>query len=95
MMNNSALTDEILGEAIEQMSNPTFDSHEIIRHLMRRHPREYATDLHMTAGQDPIQTLHATIGRRLTSFGVIEKTGSVKSMNVRGEVSDNEGWRKR
>jgi hypothetical protein len=95
MTTNNALTDEILNEAIEDMTAPTFDSHCVIRQLMKRHPREYATDLHVTAGQDPILTLHATIGSRLSSFEMIEKTRKVKSMNVRGEETENQEWRRK
>jgi hypothetical protein len=95
MTTNSALTDEILTDAIEGMTTPIFDSHCVIRQVMKRHPREYATGLHGTAGQDPILTLHATIGSRLSSFETIEKTRKVKSVNVRGEEADNQEWRRK
>jgi hypothetical protein len=88
------ITDEILGEAVQHMP-PTFDSHDVIRDLMRHWPREYASDLCASVGADPILTLHSTIGTRLSSFDTIEKAKKVKSMNVRGEYNENQEWRKK
>jgi hypothetical protein len=88
------ITDEILGEAVQHMP-PTFDSHAVIRDLMHHWPRAYASDLSASVGDDPIRSLHSTIGTRLSSFDTIEKTKKVKSMDVRGEDAENQEWRKK
>jgi hypothetical protein len=63
---------------------------------MRRWPRAYANDLCASVGDDPILSLHSTIGTRLSSFDTIEKTKKVKSKNVRGEDdTENQEWHKK
>ncbi|HYO68272.1 MAG TPA: hypothetical protein VEU33_19545 [Archangium sp.] len=76
--------------------NDTFDSHEVIRHIMRAYPKEYVRELYSRVLlPDPILTTHAEIGRALGRLEMIEKTNRVDSRNVRGEMdTENQGWRK-
>lgn len=88
------VTDDILREAIA--AQPVdFDSHAVIRQIMRLAPRAYADDLAATNGDDPIRAYHASIGRRLLQRTDIEATRKARSRNVRGENTANQGWRKK
>lgn len=55
-------------------------------------------DLYSFVAQpDPIQSLHASIGKRLLGIDSIEKAGTDKlqSANVRGNETDNQKWRRK
>lgn len=93
MTTTNSLTDQMISQSIERMDQ-TFDSHALIRDLMRNWPRAYATDLDASIGDDPIRVLHSAIGTRLLSFDTIVKTRKVDSPNVRGETTENQEWRK-
>jgi hypothetical protein len=73
-----------------------FDSHDFIFEMMRRFPREYTNSLYeCRRSKDPIQTLHAKIGRKLLEFGdLIRKAERSSSRNVRGLPSGNQHWEK-
>lgn len=83
--------DVVIGNMDEE-----FDSHDFIFEMMRRFPREYTHALfECRRSKDPIQTLHAKIGRKLLDFrGRIRKTRRKHSRNVRGLHSDNQYWQK-
>jgi hypothetical protein len=88
------LTDEILQAAIAKLP-ATFDTHAVIREVMNIEPRLYADDLHAASGNDPILSLHSSIGSRLARFENLEKTRKVNSPNVRGEDTENQEWSKK
>lgn len=73
-----------------------FDSHDFIFEMMRRFPREYTYSLYeCRRAKDPIQTLHAKIGRKLSDFKHrIRKVRRSSSRNVRGLPSENQHWQK-
>jgi hypothetical protein len=73
-----------------------FDSHDFIFEMMRRFPREYTASLYeCRRSKDPIQTLHAKIGRKLLEFAdLIRKTERKSSQNARGLPSGNQHWEK-
>ena len=81
----------ILGRMEEE-----FESHDFIFEMMRRFPREYTHALYeCRRAKDPIQTLHAKIGRKLSGMkGRISKTRKKTSRNVRGLPSTNQFWKK-
>lgn len=91
------ITDAVLDRAIA-LANARCDSHEIIRHIQQRFPREYTDQLaHYGRGRsaDPIRTLHQQIGRRLRMRPQIWRTARVRSPNVRNVTpTSNQGWRK-
>jgi hypothetical protein len=93
MTTTSSITDQMIDQSIARMPQ-IFDSHALIRDLMRHWPRAYATDLHESIGDDPIRALHSAIGTRLLSFNIIEKTRKVDSLNVRGDTTENQEWQK-
>jgi hypothetical protein len=96
MKDEAAVTNEILSESINRMKEPKFDSHAIIRDVMTNHPKEYTKGLYGHVGtDDPIQTFHARIGSSLAGFPSIEKTEKVLSLNVRGQVTENQEWKKK
>lgn len=89
---SDAITAEILQSISKELGNE-FDSHDIIFSLMRKHPREYATDLFgFVSSPDPILSLHASIGQRLLSLNTLIPIRKVKSLNARGEESENQLW---
>jgi hypothetical protein len=85
-----------LFESILDAMNDQFDSHDFIFEMMRHYPREYTRALYeCRRSKDPIQTLHAKIGKKLLDFrGRIRKTRRKASRNVRGLPSDNQYWQK-
>jgi len=89
-----AITDRMLEEAIGSLPEE-LDSHDVIFHVMRHHPREYTMDLYShVSAQDPITTCHAAIGKRLAGMDVLEKTSRQSSTTVRRTLGENQGWHK-
>ncbi|MBK7078173.1 MAG: hypothetical protein IPH44_38500 [Myxococcales bacterium] len=90
-----SITDDILRAVVAELGEE-FDSHDVIFSIMRRHPREYATDLYgLVESDDPILSLHASLGRRLLGLDELTPTKRIKSMNVRGEETENQQWRRK
>ena len=87
--------DTVFESVLERMDDQ-FDSHDFIFEMMRHFPREYTHALYeCRRSKDPIQTLHAKIGRKLLEFhGAIRKTRRSSSRNTRGLPSRNQHWRK-
>ena len=89
------LKDNVFESIMESMEDE-FESHDFIFEMMRRFPREYTHSLYeCRRAKDPIQTLHAKIGRKLSDMkGRIVKTRKKSSRNVRGLTSTNQFWKK-
>jgi hypothetical protein len=87
--------DELFESILEKMSDQ-FDSHDFIFEMMRHYPRQYTHALYeCRRAKDPIQTLHAKIGKKLLDFrGRIRKTRRRATRNVRGLPSENQFWEK-
>ena len=87
--------DEVFETILEKLDDK-FESHDFIFEMMRRFPREYTVALYeCRRAKDPIQTLHAKIGRKLSGMkGRISKTRKKTSRNVRGLPSTNQFWKK-
>ena len=88
--------DDVFEDIIDHLGDQ-FDSHDFIFEMMRRFPREYTFSLYQCRrSKDPIQTLHAKIGRKLLDFdGRIRKVAKKKaSRGVRGLPSQNQHWEK-
>jgi hypothetical protein len=87
--------DDVFDTLIDKMEDD-FDSHDFIFEMMRRFPRQYTVALYeCRRAKDPIQTLHAKIGRKLSEYGArISKSRRKKSRNVRGLHSGNQFWKK-
>lgn len=92
----SELFRDDLFESILEKMNDQFDSHDFIFEMMRHYPRQYTHALYeCRRAKDPIQTLHAKIGKKLLDFrGRIRKTRRTASRNVRGLPSRNQHWEK-
>ena len=87
---------DTLFEAILDKMEDNFDSHDFIFEMMRFFPREYTHALYeCRRAKDPIQTLHAKIGRKLLTFSDrIVKRRKGASRNPRGLPSRNQYWGK-
>ena len=87
---------DIVFETVLERMEDQFDSHDFIFEMMRRFPQEYTKALYeCRRAKDPIQTLHAKIGRKLLDFRPqIRKTRRKSSRNVRGLPSTNQYWKK-
>jgi hypothetical protein len=89
------ISDVMLAEIVNALP-PVFDSHAVIREMMRRYPQQYTTDLFgHVENKDPILSFHSTIGVRLTRFEDIERTRRISSDNVRGQKTENQEWRRK
>ncbi len=88
------LTDVIMAAAIGNLED-VFDSHAMIQQIMTNHPHEYIHELYgnITAS-DPITITDAVIGKSLHRVPGITTHGRVKSPNIRGQITDNQRWRK-
>lgn len=89
------LKDDVFETILDRMEDE-FESHDFIFEMMRHFPREYTVSLYeCRRAKDPIQTLHAKIGRKLSDMkGRISKTRKKTSRNVRGLPSTNQFWKK-
>lgn len=88
------LTIAILSTSVGRMRN-LFDSHAVIQDLMTHHPQDYVRELYENVqSADPIWATHFAIGRALEQIPGIEKDVRVSSVNVRGQVTQNQQWRK-
>ena len=90
------LTKGIIQQVIDELPDE-FDSHEFLRKLMTIAPRVYVNQLKVkldTGAVDPIQTAHSEIAKRLDKVGLLRKLDTVRSMNIRGEVTENQLWQK-
>jgi hypothetical protein len=89
------VTDDIIQRAIDELPNQ-FDSHDFLRKLMLIEPRAYVCELHEKLDtDDPIQQAHAELASQLNRFTSLEKVRRVRSMNIRGQETENQLWRKR
>lgn len=81
-------------EAVLASMDERFDSHDFIFEMMRQFPRQYTNALYQCRrSKDPIRTLHAQIGRKLSEMkGRIRKSRMKRSRNVRGLPSTNQYW---
>jgi hypothetical protein len=93
------LTDQILANAvatiIARQNRLDFDTHELIRVIMRLNPKEYVAELYLWVHtDDPIIVAHSQIGIALANHSVpgIKSAGRHASLNVRGENTQCEIW---
>lgn len=88
--------DDLFESVLDKMDD-AFDSHDFIFEMMRHFPRQYTNSLYeCRRSKDPIQTLHAKIGRKLLEFDDrIRKSGRKSSRNARGLPSKNQHWEKK
>lgn len=89
------LKDDVFETVLGRMKNE-FESHDFIFEMMRHFPREYTSALYeCRRAKDPIQTLHAKIGKKLSGMKKrIGKKRKKTSRNVRGLPSTNQFWKK-
>jgi hypothetical protein len=88
------LRDDVFETILDRMEGE-FESHDFIFEMMRHFPREYTNSLYeCRRAKDPIQTLHAKIGRKLSEMDGLSKTRKKTSRNVRGLPSTNQFWKK-
>ncbi len=96
-MRLSAITDEILAEAVQAQDRDEFDTHDVIFWISRNRPRPYAQDLYLALQNrgDPFVRLHTAIGRRLAQLSDLVEQQHRKrtSLNVRGLEDLCEVWR--
>jgi len=90
------ISDAILQSAVDAIPEGRFDSHRVIRQVMRIRPQEYVRELYERVSQkDPIRSTNAEIGKALAQLGTIKKLDKIQSSNVRSEPSedtDNQAW---
>lgn len=91
------LTDAMFTAVLNTLPS-TFDSHAVIRGLMTQYPKDYVKELFANVGtSDPIRETHREIGQKIATIpGVTRCPINVKvdSANIRGPVTENQGWRK-
>ena len=90
------ITRQILEQAVqEQERNHRFDTHEVIKAVMRLAPQDYVRELYnYVESEDPFKPVHGAIGSELAQMqGVLrQQHNKVESMNVRGQMSLAETW---
>ena len=74
--------DTVFESVLEKMGEQ-FDSHDFIFEMMRHFPREYTYSLYeCRRSKDPIQTLHAKIGRKLLEFDSSTLPSGIYTLHV-------------
>lgn len=73
-----------------------FTTHDVLRLLTLRHPREYILDLYdHRDGINPFRTTHGKIGQEMAKILGLEKLDRVADPNIRGDNTENQRWRLR
>lgn len=83
-------------DIIIEIPNKEFDSHEFIRHFIKRFEREYVQFLY-SYKTEPFRKVHAQIGKFLAEHKEELDIKSLKdtvSENIFGIPSSNEKWKK-
>lgn len=84
-------------EIFDNLENE-FDNHAFIFKYIELHENEYVNLLTRNNDHDDVfQTVNSTIGRdfeRFSSRLPVEKAGRRKSFNIKGNITDNQNWRK-
>lgn len=97
-MSNETLFDAFepfFQEVIDAMKEKTFNSHEFIRELSRRHQREYIEALYEYRNGTPFKVVHGVIAKRLADSGLVKKIGEVKNEDMFGGMQyDVSVWEK-
>lgn len=71
------------------------DSHAIIVRLRIEEPVAYAADQQrFSRCKDPVRAHYASLGRRLLRVPHLTKAQRVRSLNVRGNITTNQQWRR-
>lgn len=71
------------------------DSHALRQRLRLDYPDEFAIDLQrFSACGDPERAHSAAIARRYLGVRTLTKTRKIRSLNVRGNVTSNQEWRR-
>jgi len=89
------ITRQILEQAVQAQESSRFDSHDVIRAVMRIAPQEYVRELcDYVDTSDPFKPVHGAIGSELAQMrGIVrQQHNKVQTMNVRGELSPVETW---
>lgn len=93
---NYSITNDMIRGLIREMPNGVFDSHALIFRAMQQYPQQFTRDLFLFVDcDDPIQQHNASFAKRLLGIDEIEPTEKVPSMNVRGETTENQQWRRK
>lgn len=91
------ITEQMIREAIVHMKDE-FDSHDVIRWIMRKYPKEYANQLceyNVNNDKDPFPILHSQISQVVGRTTLVAKTTRKISTNARLSDTENQGWRKK
>jgi hypothetical protein len=89
------ITRQILAQAVQAQESNRFDTHDVIRAVMRLAPQEYVYELyHYVDTEDPFKPVHGAIGSELAQMQglLIQQHDKVETMNVRGQLSPVETW---
>ena len=89
------ITRQILEQAVQTQESSQFDSHDVIRAVMRIAPQEYVRELYdYVDTPDPFKPVHGAIGSELGQMqGIVrQQHNKVQTMNIRGELSPVETW---
>lgn len=86
---------QILTRVVQEQESGRFDTHDVIRAVMRMSPQEYVRELyHFIDTEDPFKPVHGGIGAELAQMGgVVRQLHSKReTMNIRGQMSPAEEW---
>jgi uncharacterized protein with ATP-grasp and redox domains len=89
------ITREILIQSIQSQDGSQFDTHEVIKGVMRIAPQEYVRELYEYVNtEDPFKPVHGQIGAELSRMTDVVRQlyTKEKSVNIRGQESPAEVW---
>jgi len=95
----SAWLDEHAQQIIDNCLSEEFHSHDFIKQLIKHHEERYVREMNgsISSGNGIFRSLHSQIGLYLSQKREIlgiEPRDKVSSENIKGNVSENQGWRK-
>jgi hypothetical protein len=91
------ITEETLTACVVPMlPRDAFDTHDVIAEQLSKRT-EYLDELYEYRDQQPDahRIVHGLIGKALAQHPLIVKSRKVKSTNVRGDLTENQEWRKK
>lgn len=91
------VSDQMLAEAINSLSEPLFDTHIVEQRILRIHPLAFAYEIiDHQHNDDVFQQFSASFSKRIGSAfpNEVEKVEKVNSTNLGGRDSDNQQWRR-
>ncbi len=87
---------EMIQEGINHIENDLFSSHEVIRWISKKYPKEYIEDLYVLREiEDPFRKCHSDIACLIRDSAMVKPVEKIETNNFRNNYSPNFKWQKK